>query len=201
MRLRILSRWLAAVVVLATVMMGLASCNFGGASGEAGVGCSATSNIAMRVKNPKVRYFNLPSYLANDVDHARTTMFSGTPVSAPMLGSGGTYHVEVRDAPATICGAGWWNPTYGGVIGIARCAGATSTGLCQSSTVYLSVAWHSAHRGNNGGRYNACHELGHAVGLAHTDDASSCLIQGRSGTGAPRGLSDHDKEHLNDFYS
>lgn len=43
-----------------------------------------------------------------------------------------------------------------------------------------------------------CHELGHTVGLRHTSDTSSCLRNPAQVTVA---LNDHDKAHINSWYS
>lgn len=45
----------------------------------------------------------------------------------------------------------------------------------------------------------ACHELGHSVGLRHTDEQASCVKRTIEG-GNSETLSAHDKAHINDNY-
>jgi predicted Zn-dependent protease len=45
----------------------------------------------------------------------------------------------------------------------------------------------------------ACHELGHAMGLRHNLDTSSCVMSSADG-GTSQYLSTHDKDHLTNNY-
>jgi hypothetical protein len=85
------------------------------------------------------------------------------------------------------------------IYGYSKCVSTsgTSAGRCQRNEVRFDLAdtdgWSDSNR-----RKLACHEMGHTVGLDHTD-YDSCL-RSNSTTAPTEGYSDHDKSHMDSKY-
>jgi hypothetical protein len=89
-------------------------------------------------------------------------------------------------------GAYGWNACYpGSTDGVPH-----PNQSCSNDWVRLNV--HYVPPGG-GYQYNACHELGHAIGLRHNDNQDSCVKQAGLGGDSPT-ISAHDAGHLNARY-
>jgi len=70
-----------------------------------------------------------------------------------------------------VVGASFMVSTYG-LIGGVFCNDAVSTTRCDQQYVYLDIPWYDSQTYNPYRKGNACHELGHAIGLTHGSNAA-----------------------------
>jgi hypothetical protein len=71
-------------------------------------------------------------------------------------------------------GVQWTTDGVYGLRGFTTCTSVTPGGRCQQQHVRLSVRFFDVH-GNNGDRWLVCHEVGHAIGLAHRPPYDGCM--------------------------
>jgi hypothetical protein len=88
-----------------------------------------------------------------------------------------------------------WHPESS-VIGMTTCVSLVSNGACEKHEVRFDLSWMNT-VDQNWKNIIACHEAGHAVGLAHRGSATSengCMVSGMPHAGE---LTLHDVTHIN----
>ncbi|NUT35544.1 MAG: hypothetical protein HOV79_21030 [Hamadaea sp.] len=168
--------------------------NYSGTTGDTGcTGLNEADN-----GSHYFHYVDLSDHMTNATDWARTNNINPTDVN--------TYYdstldnltdVVVRDQHyVDYCGKDWMQvPGDGGVVGAAFCDRLNSADECEQHTVRYNLNFTGGTSTDNR-RGLACHEQGHALGLAHRD--GSCMEQGY-----PKptlNYSSHDRDHLNGNY-
>ena len=105
------------------------------------------------------------------------------------------------DYSGTICGFQWWeNGQDGGKIGFSRCMIVVPGGSkCDQNRLDFDNDWMGPGQPSGVKQSLACHEFGHAMGLAHIDPSvtNSCMLDPISGQ---QHLSGHDIAHITNNY-
>lgn len=97
----------------------------------------------------------------------------------------------------SFCYIPWHGPTTsGGYIGLAVCVSLVGNGACEKHEVRIDTSFENT-TDQNGVNVVGCHEVGHAVGLAHR--GSGTTENGCMATPWPHAgeLTNHDVTHIN----
>lgn len=161
-------------------------------------GCDSPNQADNPGQNYEYTY--LTTRMANATDWARTNVIDPTRVDT-WIDQTPDEHTDVLVTDTyyhTLCGYNWVDDdTPSGVVGLTTCEKLTSVGNCDQHLVRYDL-YFTDNADLDGRRGLACHENGHALGLAHPEDSgdptTTCMK-----TGYPRPLLDyssHDKSML-----
>ncbi len=145
-------------------------------------------------------YIDLTSYMDAATDYARSHAIDPTDVYTSIDTTPDEHtDVDVLDRYyVDYCGYAWYTSATGGVIGAAKCDLLSSTSRCDRHSVRYSSTWGdgatTAQR-----RWLACHENGHALGLAHRSATDSCMVPSLPAS-LTSTFSGHDVAHINANY-
>lgn len=168
--------------------------NWFGASGVAGECSYASGNISDA--EPASFYYSDTSTIMRDASEwLRVNRIAATNLSTT-LQTGSGFPNSLTDVIVfdryyvDYCGVPWGQ----GVVGMTTCMTLTATNRCEQSNVRFNLTfmdnWTIPER-----RYNACHEIGHAIGLKHRTAANGGCME--SGKWTYTDWLPHDKGHIN----
>lgn len=171
--------------------------NWFGASGD--YGSCGHGNQAD--SNPLTFYYSdLTSAARSAVEYIRVNRLEPTDIttSTPSGSLSSTTDIVVYDRYYVDHCNQPWSRTHGdgGVVGYTTCHAKTSTNRCEQHSVRMSNI--AIDQGTTVSRWLACHEVGHAVGLAHRLPSGPPLgcMPGGGSTGLNTYTS-HDLGHIN----
>lgn len=169
-------------------IQGAGASNWAGASGQTG----CTSLNSADNKTHTIYYSSLDSSQATEVDDFRNYLRNNTAVTDQTVSvpDSTTDAVLYDEDYTTYCGYGW-DGTFG-ILGLTTCVSINTAYECEKHEVRFDTSDYSA-LGSTGREHNACHELGHSLGLTHSGESSSCMMPGQYSVTT---YTNHDKAHL-----
>ena len=188
-----ISRRKAAVV--ATISMAAigipkpASANWYGATNN--TGCASPNKADNQTHT--IYYSDLESGMSSALDWYRGYLDDNTAVTPQLVGSPtSTTDAVVYDFDyTTYCGL-TWDANPGNVAGLTTCVSTNGSSECEKHEVRFDSGEYWAWSGTQM-QGLACHEMGHSLGLDHSGEGSSCMLDGQLDN---TGYTDHDKAHL-----
>lgn len=169
--------------------------NFSGASGATGCGGVNMADNATH----SFWYDSLSTDAQIAVNQTRTSNYNPTDldtVNEDVPDSLTDVLTYDEDYEGTTCGSVWQSgAALGGLAGFTQCL-SLSGSRCQQFAVYFDNDFMGP-RSTGDERWLACHEVGHTVGLMHTNTGANCMQSPGVATAV---LTAHDISHINTNY-
>lgn len=199
-------RMLAAIAVTIALLASFApaNANWFGPSGAGGGGAGSCPTGGNITEDKNVDFHNVdPSAALTDGSSFTRSLLASTALSvsytSPQNTSidvllGDQYYDSFCEAAL---GVQWTTDGFSGLRGLQVCDYLNGN-RCGQGVVRISNHYFDQH-GQQGDRWITCHEVGHAIGLAHRNDAAGCMRDGVDVSNAS--YTGHDTNHFSANWS